>query len=196
MKAQDVILGVLLDGSKSGYDIKKEFEKVFSYFYDASFGSIYPVLKRIEEEGLIVKETIFQEGKPNKHVYSITDLGKEAFDQYLSSPVNKDIVRSDISMRLYFGHYAAPEQVETWLSDMIRQYIEALQPMEEMSRQYCSEMSVTQKLCITLGISSHRNEIATLKEGLKWIKEMNNAADETTQHKLFSSLVESLEKNN
>ena len=56
MTSQDVILGILMKRSLSGYDIKHMFETIFSYFYNASFGTIYPTLSKMEKEGLITKE--------------------------------------------------------------------------------------------------------------------------------------------
>lgn len=171
MKAQDVILGILMDGSKSGYDIKKDFETVFSYFYDASFGSVYPALKVMEKEGLIVKEIVIQEGKPNKHTYSITDKGRDAFYSYLRSPVSTDIVRSDISTRLYFGHNAEPNLVSSWITSIVREYKASLRIIEQFKLENQDNMTVTQKICLSLGINSYRNEIETLKEGLTLLEE-------------------------
>ncbi|MBD0384000.1 PadR family transcriptional regulator [Paenibacillus sedimenti] len=171
MKAQDVILGILMDGTKSGYDIKKDFETVFSYFYDASFGSVYPALKVMEKEELIVKETVIQEGKPNKHVYAVTDKGREAFHAYLRSPVTEDIVRSDISTRLFFGQHAEPDLVSSWITDVIREYEESLRIIEQFEQEQGDRMTVTQKICLSLGINSHRNEIETLKAGLVMLRE-------------------------
>jgi DNA-binding PadR family transcriptional regulator len=174
MKAQDVILGILMNGSKSGYDIKKDFETVFSYFYDASFGSVYPALKIMDQEGLIKKETILQESKPNKHVYSISDKGKEAFHSYLSSPVASDIVRSDISMRLFFGDYAESDLVVSWIETIVRQYEQSLRTVEQYKAELSDQLTVTQKICISLGVNSYRNEIETLKAGLTMLQEHLN----------------------
>ncbi|MDB5055634.1 MAG: transcriptional regulator, PadR family [Bacilli bacterium] len=170
MKAQDVILGILMNGSKSGYDIKKDFETVFSYFYDASFGSVYPALKVMEKEGLIKKEILIQEGKPNKHMYSITDMGKEAFHSYLGSPVARDIVRSDISTRLFFGHFAEPELVVSWITSIINQYEESLRTIEQYKEELLEQWTITQKICVSLGVNSYRNEIETLKAGLTMLQ--------------------------
>ena len=47
-----------------------------------------------------------QEGKPNKKMYFITDEGREEFYQYMQTPVEKDVLRSDFLMRMYFGNYS------------------------------------------------------------------------------------------
>lgn len=73
MKIQGVILGILNSGPHSGYEIKRQFEERFSFFFNASYGSIYPTLSKFEKEKLITKKTVKHEGKPNKNVYTITD---------------------------------------------------------------------------------------------------------------------------
>ena len=41
------------------------------------------------------KEVVMQEGKPNKKMYFITDEGREEFYQYMQTPIEKDVLRSD-----------------------------------------------------------------------------------------------------
>ncbi|WP_236880832.1 PadR family transcriptional regulator [Clostridioides difficile] len=43
-----IILGFLMEKELSGYDLKQIMSESTSYFFDASFGSIYPALKRLE----------------------------------------------------------------------------------------------------------------------------------------------------
>jgi len=40
--------------SASGYEIRKAIESTVGYFWGESFGQIYPTLKRLAAEGLIV----------------------------------------------------------------------------------------------------------------------------------------------
>lgn len=44
---ESLILGIVYDEDLTGYDIKKNIEKSFGVFYKASFGSLYPALKRL-----------------------------------------------------------------------------------------------------------------------------------------------------
>ena len=49
-----IILGFLMGCAASGYDLKQYMAESTSYFFDASYGSIYPALKRLEEKKLIL----------------------------------------------------------------------------------------------------------------------------------------------
>ncbi|CAH0118964.1 hypothetical protein PAE9249_01461 [Paenibacillus sp. CECT 9249] len=116
MNIQNVILGFLLDGPMAGYDLKGKFDESVSYFFEATFSGIYPALRKMEGEGLVIKEVMFQEGKPNKNVYAITNKGREAFAEYLASPVAQSVQRSDLLLRIYFGSHCSDEQIVKWLA--------------------------------------------------------------------------------
>jgi DNA-binding PadR family transcriptional regulator len=114
---QDVILGFLYEVPMSGYDIKQMMENSVSYFFEASFGAIYPALRKMEKEGLVEKRVIVQEGKPNKNLYGITERGRVQFRQYLDSPINPTITRSDILIRIFFGRFTTKEKIVDWLEE-------------------------------------------------------------------------------
>src|SRR5262245_954062 len=73
MDARVLCLGALHFGDASGYEIKKLFEEGdFRFFYETSFGSIYPALSRMVEDGLALVSEQAQDKRPDKKVYSIT----------------------------------------------------------------------------------------------------------------------------
>ncbi|MEE8545632.1 MAG: PadR family transcriptional regulator, partial [Alphaproteobacteria bacterium] len=51
MDVRTLCLGVLSEGGASGYEIKKKLEQTYRHFFQASFGSIYPALSRMTEDG-------------------------------------------------------------------------------------------------------------------------------------------------
>jgi DNA-binding PadR family transcriptional regulator len=64
------VLSLLKEGPKHGYELIKQFEVRSGGLYRASAGTVYPTLQLLEDEGLIVSETI--EGK---RTYRITPEG-------------------------------------------------------------------------------------------------------------------------
>lgn len=95
MNVRTLCLSVLYEGEATGYDIRRmASEGEFAYFIEASFGSIYPALAKLEDDGLVTSRTVPQEGKPARKVYSITDAGREAFAHDLSGPIGEDVFRS------------------------------------------------------------------------------------------------------
>lgn len=52
MNVKTVCLAILTQGETTGYEIRKRStEGDFSFFLEASFGSIYPALSKLEEDG-------------------------------------------------------------------------------------------------------------------------------------------------
>ena len=80
------LLGLLEYSSYTGYDLAKVFEESINLFWHAQSSQIYRELHRMEEKGWITAESIIQEGKPNKRLYTITDKGRSVFVEWLNTP--------------------------------------------------------------------------------------------------------------
>ncbi len=87
------ILGVLMDAPTHGYSIKKYLVDHLSEGLDVNDGQLYPTLARLERSGWITKEVVEQRRSPNKHLYRLTDAGREAFFTWLGSTEPEDPTR-------------------------------------------------------------------------------------------------------
>ncbi|MFA5008138.1 MAG: PadR family transcriptional regulator [Candidatus Omnitrophota bacterium] len=74
-----VILGILKEGPKHGYQIKKIIQKEMGIFSEFEMQSIYYPLSKMEEEGLVKKKEIKGENNLNKYTYHITPHGEKEF---------------------------------------------------------------------------------------------------------------------
>ena len=117
MNLKTVLLGFLAREELTGYEIKHLMERSVGYFFGASYGSIYPALKDLEEAGLVRSTLVVQKERPNKKVYEITASGRDLFHERLAeeSPAH-DTYRSELLMHLFFGDEHEPEK----LVEMIR----------------------------------------------------------------------------
>lgn len=114
MNVRTLCLSILYEGEATGYEIRRLcVEGECSYFIEASFGSIYPALAKLEDEKLVTSRTEQQSGKPAKKVYSITQAGREAFAVELAGPLGDDIFRSPFLMLARYAHILPRELVET-----------------------------------------------------------------------------------
>jgi len=102
-KTRFAVLGILSYGPMSGYDIKKFYEKNVAGFWSESYGQIYPILKRLAEEGLTTRSVHKQEGKPDRHIYATTEKGREELQQWLVEPTDRHIGRHETLLKLMFG---------------------------------------------------------------------------------------------
>ncbi len=119
MDVKTVCLGILTDGPASGYDLKKHFESTFSHFFAAGYGSIYPALSSLAEQGLVSCEEIRQEGKPDRKVYAITPDGREFLRDALRNPSPCHKVRSEFLATMCFAHLMRPGDIETVLDNRL-----------------------------------------------------------------------------
>lgn len=103
------ILGLLADESRSGYDIKKEVETRLGHFWSESYGHIYPMLRRLHERDLVAKELQRQEGRPDRHVYSITEDGRRALEDWFAEPPAAGRPRNELLLRIFLGRHGKRE---------------------------------------------------------------------------------------
>jgi PadR family transcriptional regulator AphA len=131
MDARVLCLGALHFGDASGYEIKKLFEEGdFSFFYETSFGSIYPALSRMVEDGLALVAEQAQDKRPDKKVYSITDKGRDLFAESLREPPADDKIRSDFCFLMLFAHLLPPALIDRLIRDRIAWYRRQIGQME------------------------------------------------------------------
>ena len=71
-------------------------------FMDASFGSIYPTLKRLKQKGMVSSKDVIGGGKLTK-VYTIQNKGKQAFSEWLKEPVSVGNAKTNTSYKASFS---------------------------------------------------------------------------------------------
>ncbi|MGV8856806.1 MAG: helix-turn-helix transcriptional regulator [Devosia sp.] len=140
MNVRTLCLSILYEGESTGYEIRRQcVDGECSYFIEASFGSIYPALAKLEDDGLVTSRTEVQSGKPAKKIYSITDAGREAFAQELSMPLGEDMFRSPFLLFARFAHILPREVVEARANEFLQQRIDKLRHIEEAtSKPICN----------------------------------------------------------
>jgi DNA-binding PadR family transcriptional regulator len=123
-----VVLGLLAMGPRSGYDIKTVVDRSTRFFWAASYGQIYPELKRLEEEGL-VKGDDQPNGGRSRRVYELTPAGHEALVAWLTSTTTAPAVelRDESLLRLFFADALPREQALVLLESRKRGHEEFLE---------------------------------------------------------------------
>ncbi|MDD6812190.1 MAG: PadR family transcriptional regulator [Lachnospiraceae bacterium] len=101
-KMDYVIMGLLDHEPLTGYEIKKRMDTTLRFFWGGSFGSIYPTLAELEKTGKVVREDASTNGR-EKISYSLTDSGRKALKEWLKEPVEKDEIRYETLLKLFFG---------------------------------------------------------------------------------------------
>lgn len=81
------ILGLLSQQPRSGYDIKRLLKRLAWLIDGPSFGNIYSTLHALLKEGLVSVEVVPHHNKPSRKVYSITEMGRRAWNEWADQPV-------------------------------------------------------------------------------------------------------------
>jgi PadR family transcriptional regulator AphA len=104
----NALLGLLSLGPMSGYDIRQLIPRSIGYFWNESYGQIYPGLKRLAAAGLVEKKAIRKRGGPDRHLYSLTAAGQEQLREWLKLPVADEVPRNELLLKLFFGAHVSP----------------------------------------------------------------------------------------
>lgn len=102
-KSRYALLGMLSLGPMTGYDLKKAIEASIGNFWQEHYAQIYPMLKQLTREGLTTSHIEEQVGKPDRYVYALTDKGREELQRWLASPVEFQVIRHELLLKLFFG---------------------------------------------------------------------------------------------
>jgi DNA-binding PadR family transcriptional regulator len=152
MDVKTILLGSLFEKSLSGYDLKKLFSLSFAFFSGLSYGSIYPALKKLEQEGLITMRLEIQESAPNRKVYTITEAGKQAFLNSLKSPFGLERYKNALLMRMFFfAHLSKKERLEI-ADDYLNQIKSVAGQLEAVRPEVEANADRFQLLCFQFGL--------------------------------------------
>lgn len=136
MNVRTLCLAILHDDEATGYEIRKQStEGDYSYFVDASFGSIYPALAKLEADGMVSSAVQQQDGRPAKKIYSITELGRTTFLDSLFEDLGDDVFKSEFLLFARFAANLPKTLVETRLNERLAALQEELDHIDEISKR-------------------------------------------------------------
>jgi len=137
-----VILGLLRSTPRTGYDVKRVTDFSTRFFWGASYGQIYPELRRLEAAGL-VRARDAPRGGLRRRVYELTREGERVLDAWLVEPSELFEYRDEGLLKLFFGEHVDGGDLETlvrrraeWFeaaARLFRDIAEELGPIEDPS---------------------------------------------------------------
>jgi PadR family transcriptional regulator AphA len=164
-KTRYAILGVLLEGPTTGYEIKSLMRRSTIYFWQESDSTIYPTLKILAKEGKVHSEIVYV-GKKKKEIFSITEMGRTEFNAWLASPTGSETPRNEFLLKLFFV---------TDEKEMVRLFQERLEKTEKTYEEFKKTEDRLEKLGDyprkAIRLKSLRYGIAQLTLEIKWLKE-------------------------
>src|SRR5919204_4913507 len=95
------LLGLLALRRRTGYEIKQTLDRTTRFFWNASYGQIYPELRRLAVAGLIEGEDASRGGR-TRTVYGVTAKGRRRLDEWLGTPDFRVDIRDEGLLKLFF----------------------------------------------------------------------------------------------
>jgi len=160
-----IILGLLKEGPKHGYEIKNRVKQITEIFAGWDTESIYYPLKIMEREGSVTKKTSRVGNRPQRYTYRISPKGENRFLELL----NKSFViinrpRFNIDLSLYFLAYINPKDIAHKLSVRLRMLKRINTGLKNLKK------SNKVKLYHHLAIINHNTEL--IEAEIKFVSEL------------------------
>ncbi len=158
-----VILGMVRLGRRTGYDIKQLVDVSTRFFWAASYGQIYPELKRLEQAGLVAGEDASTNGR-QRRAFGLTDAGEAALGDWLRAPeVGVYEFRDEGMLKIFFwdvldvGERRRILQAMRARHEEIAGHLESIEPV-------ASERGGGPYAALRTGLALHRSSIEWLDE--------------------------------
>lgn len=154
------VIGLLTLKPMSGYEMRQLVSQSISHFWSESYGQLYPSLKRLVSAGLVTKKTDLA-SKRDKHIYSITDRGRDELARWLSEAPKPQPPRSELLLKLFF---LSPQMAEISIEHVTRTRDRAIEDLrhfgyvEEKIRSEHPDHPQLQQWLYTLSFGRHRAE--------------------------------------
>lgn len=154
MYYDQIILGHIMTKPMYGYEIKKALEDFNRGIRgnEINNNTLYPLLSKFERNGYITKEVVYQEGKPNRNVYKITDEGIVFFYRSLNElGINTRKNQEDFCVRLVFFESLLPATRKRLLDEREKFLLQSRYGANEVSKALQSSRIKGHNQKLTLG---------------------------------------------
>jgi len=160
------ILGLVNRQPMSGYDIKR-FLKSLSWLIDSpSFGSLYPALHALLENGLVTVEVVSRQDKPPRKIYSITESGRRVLQEWLGQPIGSGVSLKAFLMRLVLASNLSQAGLVAYLEQRRAQVAAHQLDLEQTARVIDEGMDLGERLALEYGLAVAAAELDWLDSTL------------------------------
>lgn len=141
MSLKYALLGMLSIRPMSGYDIKKFFDQSVGLIWNATHSQIYVQLDQMENDGLVEKRSIIQEGRPNKNLYRATDKGFRELQRWLAEPISSPDYKDEFMLRFFFSDFLDRGVLKEHLIKARQMMTARLEALEKVANRKVPPMS-------------------------------------------------------
>lgn len=174
MSVQLVILGLLAEKPRHGYELRQEVERrLYATYINLSGGSLYYNLRQLERAGYVEKAWAEQKGRyPTRQVYQITPTGRDYLQDELRRLLFDTEAREKrfdpLNTALAFGHSIDTDELRDALTTQLKwAQKRAAWVAEQQAHWRTQDISLTQAKIIEHGLAYLQAEIGWLEKFLQ-----------------------------
>lgn len=203
MSLKYAICGFLNYGPLSGYDLNRLFNRSASYFWPATQSQIYRTLEELAREGWAEVSVKKQEGRPDRKLYYLTDLGREQLNKWIKTyhPLRRE--RMPIIVQFFFAGQSKNQKVIDLLEKRAAQHRERLAFYRGETRTFL-ERAIAQtgrerdgkfwQLSLNLGIGLEKAWLEWIEDTIEELKRLQDGDEAASPRKRNKSLKSSVKK--
>ncbi len=163
-----LLLGLLTQKPMTGYDIKGLLESFSWLIGSPSYGSLYPALHGLLDDGLVAVNVVSSEEKPSRKVYHITEAGQHTLHDWINKPVVKDPSLKAFLMHLILAKNYSREGLVAYLNHRRSQVTERRTALLKKLQANDGEPTQSQQpLALDYGLAMAKQELRWLEETLE-----------------------------
>ena len=170
MALRHVLLGLLVDRPDHAYALKHRLSPGLSREQLINDGVLYPLLAKLDDEGLVTSsEQPGRTGRPRR-VYSVTRQGRARFRDWLRSdddeegPPLHELFISQPLVKLLFANHLAPDELRAKLATHAERITERIAALESLAAVAPTGAAGG------LGSSLLELELGQLRNRLEWLR--------------------------
>jgi DNA-binding PadR family transcriptional regulator len=198
MPTEYAVMGLLLDGSKHGYELARRFapETALGTICHLEMSMLYAILKKLEKLGYIEAEMEAQGNRPPKRIFNLTGVGRAAFIEWVRSPVARiREIQPEFLTKLYFARLLGTDDVGALIGrqlEICRQLQERLQQGGSLSEDAEDTMIASAVNYSGLNLNEEDDLNAKGKRSHPKPSEHELTRDQTPEEEQYVSLVNNL----
>ena len=161
------ILGLLIESPMHGYELRKRLTGLLGAFRAFSYGSLYPALRRMQTDGLIVEDAApvgAVKVRRARRVYVLTDAGKARFTELVADTGPQNYTDDGFGVHLAFFNRTPAEARMRILEGRRRQVEERRETLREAIARASNSLDRYTRQLHQLGLESSEREVSWLND--------------------------------
>jgi PadR family transcriptional regulator AphA len=149
-----VVLGMLRHEPRTGYEIKRVVDNSARFFWAASYGQIYPELRKLEQLGLVEGRSEPRGGR-KRTVYTLTEAGRDELRRWLAADVEVLEFRDEGLLKLFFA-FVEPDRA-----------LEIIEAKQRLHERKIAELREVEQRAMASGAGADPFPYMVLRYGLE-----------------------------